>query len=169
MKQILPVLGSAILLLLFSCAASDKKEITKVIDGIYAHREHYSAKDQKWISQDLLVLLHEAKAKEAASALAVAQSDQPTDKPLLIEGDIFSSLYEGSTGHEILSMDINENHAVVLIRFTNSHDPNQSWEDTLFLLKEGKWKLDNVIYGMSQKGTPRNLKNFLKEFNAQPL
>lgn len=168
MKQILLVLSST-LLFLSSCTSADKKEITKSIADFYEKREHYSKKDERLMSQDLIALLRAAKAKEEASAAHVAKSDHPTDKPLLIEGAIFSSLYEGSTAHEILSIDVNEDHAVVLVKFTNTEGPQQSWEDTLFFLNEGGWKLENVVYGMSQKGSPRNLKNFLKDFIAQPL
>ncbi|SHM43606.1 hypothetical protein [Chryseobacterium polytrichastri] len=56
----------------------------------------------------------------------VKKSDHPTDKPLLMEGSVFTSLYEGYTSYTLKSIDVKESTqpldavADVTIDFENS-------------------------------------------------
>jgi hypothetical protein len=68
--------------------------------------------------------------------------------PPLIEGDIFSSLFEGPTAWKVgvCSGDAKTARcSVALIR----QDPGQkptNWTDTLVLSNQGGWKVDDVVY-----------------------
>ncbi len=76
----------------------------------------------------------------------------PDDKPPLIEGDLFSSLFEGPTSFEVGVATPGDKVARVPVHFTYV-DPSDKahpfkWSDTLVLVKEnGKWLVDDAEYG----------------------
>jgi hypothetical protein len=96
------------------------------------------------------------KLRKAIDAAIIAQKKfiekNPDDKPPLIEGDLFSSLFEGPTSFEAGAATLKGATARVPVHFTykDPGDPShpQKWTDTLVLVKEnGKWLVDDVEYG----------------------
>ena len=85
----------------------------------------------------------------------------PEEKPPLIEGDLFSSLFEGPTSFEITKTEINSNRANVLVKFTYV-DPrpkfgSTTWNDLYILVKDNsRWLIEDVEYlgnwDFAQKG-----------------
>ncbi|SQB28810.1 hypothetical protein [Chryseobacterium jejuense] len=75
-------------------------------------------------------------------------SDHPDEKPLIFEGAIFSSLYEGYTGYTIKSIRIHDKTAEALVQFEyNTAFPKESWTDVIQLIDTDKgWKIDNIIF-----------------------
>jgi hypothetical protein len=70
------------------------------------------------------------------------------DSPPLIEGDIFSSLFEGPTAWKVGACSGDAKSARCSVSLTHQ-DPGQkpvSWTDTLVLADEGGWKVDDVAY-----------------------
>jgi hypothetical protein len=70
------------------------------------------------------------------------------DSPPLIEGDIFSSLFEGPTAWKLGACvgDARAAHCGVTL---THQDPGQKpavWIDTLVLVNEGGWRVDNIAY-----------------------
>jgi len=75
----------------------------------------------------------------------------PVEKPPLIEGDLFSSLYEGPTSFNIANSKMNGDSATVFVDFTYSDsstsDKPFKWQDAVHLIVEtGKWKISDIEY-----------------------
>ena len=85
----------------------------------------------------------------AAAASAQARfTAKHKDAPPLIEGDIFSSLFEGPTAWKVGACSGDAGIARCSISLTHQ-DPGQkpvSWTDTLVLANEGGWKVDDIAY-----------------------
>ena len=92
-----------------------------------------------------------ARLNKALSDAAQAQARflaKVHDAPPLIEGDIFSSLFEGPTAFSLGACrgdDRATRCTVTLLR----QEPNQKpvrWTDTIILTNQGGWKVDDIAY-----------------------
>jgi hypothetical protein len=141
---------------------NQKKDIEKTIKTLYSKELNYRTVDTSLISPTLISLFEKGKQKEMASAESIRNSDHPTDKPDIIEGDIFSSLYEGVTDVKIKDIVIADNQARVLVIFSNNHY-KLTWEEELLMIKTTSWKLDNVIYNpKNYSGGAKDLQELMK-------
>lgn len=72
----------------------------------------------------------------------------PGDKPPWVEGDLFSSLFEGPTGYEIGRSRILSGATHVDVKLSNdSAGDKTTWTDTAILKKiGGKWKITNILF-----------------------
>ncbi|MGE8536325.1 MAG: hypothetical protein ACN6OJ_17180 [Chryseobacterium sp.] len=115
-------------------------------------------------SPGLKKVLDEAIHASKADIEKVKKSDHPDEKPLIFEGAIFSSHYEGFTGYKIKSVKIQDKTAEVLIAFEyNSSIPKETWMDTVHLINTEKgWRIDNVTF--DKIGNSKDLKARLTEF-----
>jgi hypothetical protein len=79
----------------------------------------------------------------------VAKAERPDEKPPYVEGDLFSSLFEGPDEFEARDSVVEGDRARVQIAMsTGSGEQARRWTDTLELrLDEGIWCLDDVAYG----------------------
>lgn len=123
-------------------------------------------------SQDLANAINQAIEKENISI----KNTPKGDKPELIEGNVFVSLYEGATKVDVISVNINKDIATVNIKATYDltkygvPDHNAvSWNDEVILKNEnGLWKIDNILYKAGENirvaGEKPDLKSFLKLF-----
>jgi hypothetical protein len=77
--------------------------------------------------------------------------EAPEDKPDWIEGDLFSSLFEGVTSWEVgdvFTAPAVEGQVKVRQSYTDEGQPPVHWTDTLVFQKDGgKWLLDNIRLG----------------------
>ncbi|PWN71679.1 DUF3828 domain-containing protein [Chryseobacterium phosphatilyticum] len=94
----------------------------------------------------------------------VKKSAHPDEKPLIFEGAIFSSLYEGFTDYKIQSMDIHDTTADVIVQFEyNMATPKVVWTDKVHLINsDGQWKIDNIDFDTI--GNSKNLTTRLNDF-----
>ena len=75
----------------------------------------------------------------------------PSDKPPMVDGDIFSSLFEGATRGEVEAVTVSADTATVRIKYIYA-DPAtdktiHSWNDRFLLIRSGKnWLIDDVEY-----------------------
>jgi len=115
-------------------------------------------------SPDLKKVLDEAIHASKADIEKVKKSDHPDEKPLIFEGAIFSSLYEGFTSYKIKSVKIQDKTAEALIAFEyNSSTLKETWMDTVHLINTEKgWRIDNVTF--DKIGNSKDLKARLTEF-----
>lgn len=115
-------------------------------------------------SQELKKVLDEAINASKADIERVKKSDHPDEKPLIFEGAIFSSLYEGFTSYTIKSVKIQDKTAEALVAFEyNAASPKETWMDTVHLINTEKgWRIDNVIFDTI--GNSKDLKARLKQF-----
>jgi hypothetical protein len=142
---------------------TQKQDIEKTIKTLYSKELNYREIDTTLISPTLISLFEKGNQKEMASAESIKNSDHPTDKPEIIEGDIFSSLYEGVTEVKIKDIAIADNQARVLVIFSNKHS-NLTWEEELLMIKTNSWRLDNVIYNAKNNaGSHKDLQELMKK------
>lgn len=153
-------------------AASPYNEITSKVNDLYTR---YGTSNEALYGQsfsdslfspDLKKTLEGAVNTSKADIERVKNSDHPDEKPLIFEGAVFSSLYEGYTGYKIRSTDISNDTttADVAVEFEYSESqPKIIWTDRVHLVnsKEG-WKIDNIIFDPIAHS--KNLKTTLKEF-----
>jgi hypothetical protein len=94
----------------------------------------------------LMPRLGKALAGAAAAEARFAAKNKAS--PPLIEGDIFSSLFEGPTAFKLGACrgdDKIQRCAVALTRQNPGQKP-VSWTDTLVLANSGGWKVDDIAY-----------------------
>ena len=146
MKKIL-FLCSGLLLLLSGCVNDSKTDIKKVVATFFKeYKGDFRAADKTLISTELAALIDKASARELQEAENMKKSAFPTDKPPMIEGDIFTSLYEGQNAFTVGEITIAGSKATVIMDFKNSLY-KISWKDTVVLVQEGNgWKIDDVYY-----------------------
>ena len=115
-------------------------------------------------SQDLKKVLDNAINASKADIERVKKSDHPDEKPLIFEGAIFSSLYEGFTSYTIKSVKIQDKTAEALVAFEyDMGSSKETWMDTVHLINmEEGWRVDNVTF--DKIGNSKDLKARLTEF-----
>lgn len=170
------ILYSGIFLLFTGCIKKDNhsEEITGKLKTFYASYGksgdvlYERSIPENLFSPDLGKMLQKAVATSKADIERVKKSDHPTDKPLLLEGSIFTSLYEGYTDYKIRSVDVKENSkplsANAIVDLENNNFPDTRWTDTVQLINlSGKdWRINNIKFDrINGSGT---LKTGLKDF-----
>ncbi|NQD36551.1 hypothetical protein HPT27_05905 [Permianibacter sp. IMCC34836] len=103
--------------------------------------------------------LHQALQHAAAAEQAYAKA-QTEPSPPLIEGDLFSSLFEGATGAEVKACKEDGDKAAcqILLAYAPAGQEPAHWQDILYLtLTEDGWRVDDLEYGgdwpFAPKGT----------------
>ncbi|MBT2619282.1 hypothetical protein [Chryseobacterium sp. ISL-6] len=169
----------SIFLVLLSCKnhqdykkESAEPEIREKVNKLYtlysrSNETLYDRPLQKDLfSSDLEDVIKKAISVSKADIEKVKSSAHPTDKPLILEGEVFSSLYEGYTTYKIKSVDIIANRANVSVDFEyDKVSPQIIWTDTIHLINtdDKHWKIDNIIFNNSIS-TATDLKNSLEGF-----
>jgi len=149
------------LFLLTACKHADPEAAIKnCIDVVYTQPDPYHNKqlDTAVFSRDVFNLLRACRNVEAQDRERILHSAYPTDKPKLIEGEIFVGLYEGYSSYSIENIRVNDAKAIAVLAFRNDAY-HTDWKDSILLVQEKGWKVDQVNYG---KGG--SLKALLKEF-----
>lgn len=84
---------------------------------------------------------------DAAAAEARFKAKNKASPPL-IEGDIFSSLFEGPTGFKVGACrgDDKVQRCAVSLNYQSPGQKPASWTDTMVLANEGGWKVDDIAY-----------------------
>ncbi len=156
----------AISLMMGACSQKPTESPTEVVQKIYSAPNPFRNEklDSALFSKDLYQLITQSKKTEQKSRETIRMSKAPTDKPLLIEGEVFASLYEGYTGFKVLTTEVVKDTALLSIEFTNQ-SYKQVWTDKVRLIAvAGSWKLDNVIY--SKASSQPDLQQLLRAFVA---
>ncbi|MBI2566388.1 MAG: DUF3828 domain-containing protein [Candidatus Schekmanbacteria bacterium] len=98
-------------------------------------------------------------SRRLASALAAARREQetfasenPGEKPPWIEGDLFSSLFEGPTAVSVGDATLLRDRAEVVVELTHvspagSHAQTRWTDKVLLVLESGQWRVDDIEYG----------------------
>lgn len=106
-----------------------------------------------FLCQDLAQSIRAAQVRQE-----VARVERPDEKPPYVDGDLFSSLFEGPEEFEVRDSDVDGDTARVSVAMRHGDGGKASrWTDTLVLrLDEGIWCLADVEYGgdwpMANKG-----------------
>ncbi|MFN5888994.1 MAG: DUF3828 domain-containing protein [Bacteroidota bacterium] len=175
---------SSIFLSLIGCDQSknEQQEICATVDSFYAAEPvgNYRLVNHRYLSSDMVALLQKSSIIQSADS-ARLKALGSTDKPLMIEGDIFTSILEGSTYHTVEGILLDNSkknpsigsnsQAFVTVKFSNQQYDNYTWRDTLEMIQEnGDWKIHDVRYTKgagSQPTLKKTLLEFLKMGNTQ--
>lgn len=157
-KNLIYILTFITSVFLFSCKKNT--EIIHTLTHFYgSYKGDHKKADKESLSEELKVLIQKTEFKEINEIHKTQNSLYSDEKPLMIEGDIFTSMYEGMTEMNVSDINIEGSTAKVLVEFENKKF-KQKWKDIVVLKKENGWKIDDVIYE-NNGGT---LKSYLKEF-----
>lgn len=150
--------------ILFVNCSSQESKVTRVVNKFYSeYKGDYRRANKRYVTKHLYELLLRAQQIEKEDAILVANSAFPTDKPMMIEGDIFTSLYEGHTSFAIKSLLVSGDTASVIVIFENKKY-DEIWEDEVLLIKEKKrWKIDNVFF-KKESNTLESTQSYLNQF-----
>jgi len=100
----------------------------------------------QFLSQRLNGLLVDADRAEQRYAAATRQESPP-----LVEGDLFTSLFEGATAYNIGACTTEGDATAscsVALTSSMTGQPDTHWTDTVLLVREGRgWKIDDISYG----------------------
>jgi len=98
------------------------------------------------LSKRLLALIAGAARKRDAAIAA-----HPDEKPPFVDGDLFSTVYEGPTGYRIGQRTVSgpdRESFDVELSLKEPMTEESRWTDRALLLREdGQWKLDDIEYG----------------------
>lgn len=125
---------------------------------------------QGLFTDSLKTLLEKAVKTSEDDMERVKNSEYPDDKPLLLEGSVFTSLYEGFTSYrirKIMISNVSKDKAESIVEFQNAASaPKAVWTDHVLLVKDsGGWKIDNIIFG--DNPDLKDLRSNLENFNAE--
>lgn len=101
---------------------------------------------REMLSDDILGLLADARMEQAEFA-----RENPDEKPPWIEGDLFSSLFEGPTSFTVGAAVIEGDRATLTVSFaddgTDDGKPFE-WKDDVLLIIDvnNEWKIDDIEY-----------------------
>jgi hypothetical protein len=113
-----------------------------------------------YLSPGLNKLLADGAAAEARFSAKIK------DSPPLIEGDLFSSLFEGATSWKLGTCTANGNTARCPVNYAHADNKTKpvTWTDTLLLVNTPQgWRLDDIAYGAGfQFGNTGTLTQTLK-------
>lgn len=113
-----------------------------------------------FLSKKLRSLIESARLRQAEFI-----KHNPQEKPPFVEGDMFSSLFEGPTSFGVGKYYCNKKSCKVQINFVYEEADSEAfnWRDTAVLIKEqGEHRIDNVLYsGNWDFKTGNNLKQNL--------
>ena len=158
--------GCAVLLLLAACQPPAEAPPPSASDAIReffsGYKGDFRTADPQGLSRGLVAALQAAVDGERESAARVKASDFPTDKPQILEGEMFSGLYEGFTGFETGRENVADGQAIVEVRFRNDHY-DVEWTDEVVLIDEDGWKIDDVRYTGKKAGL-LSLREVLQDF-----
>ncbi|MBB5623010.1 PBP1b-binding outer membrane lipoprotein LpoB [Pedobacter cryoconitis] len=152
--------------ILSGCTNSKSNSAAKAVNAFYKNYEGpFEEVNKTLLSRELATLIDKAIKFENQSA-AELKAAKSTDKPAMIEGDIFTSLYESYTSFKIVRVKTDGDLATVRVEFTNHREGDIVWTDEVQLIRQnGNWKIDDVRYGLKNVTHP-NLKKGLSDFLA---
>jgi hypothetical protein len=164
MKRVLfPI---TILLMMGACSQKPAESPADVVQKIFSAPNPFRNEklDSSLFSKDLYQLITQSKDTEQKSRETIRMSKAPTDKPLLIEGEVFASVYEGYSSFKVLNSELVKDTALLSVEFSNQ-SYQQVWTDKVRLIfVGGSWKLDNVVY--NKASSQPDLQQLLRAFVA---
>ncbi|WP_075259429.1 DUF3828 domain-containing protein [Herbaspirillum camelliae] len=144
-----------VLLALSGCnsESSDEQRQAEVIGNFYRIHLHNHAPGlpsadelkqfEPLLSHALQALLTQAEAAEARYHAVAGPQAAP-----LVEGDLFTSLYEGATSFAVQSCDSDAQRSTCEVAFRYQKDgADESWKDKILLVREEQqWRIDDIEF-----------------------
>ncbi len=137
-----------VLLCIGMVSCKDRTEIRRTLETVY--KENPELYQTQNLSEELVALLNEARAK-----------DKIEDDTAHLGQNLLSGKCGEFTSFEIEKIGVQYNKAFAWIRLHNDHC-NTEWTDTVKLVYQKRWKLDDVFYFKKKKNP--SLKSTLTRF-----
>lgn len=172
MRAVLAVLLAALATLSQARASGDASGMAAAATGFYAVYATFHpsdgipsaadrAKYHPFLSPALEALLTDAQAAEARFAKANKGA------PPLVEGDLFTSLFEGASSVVVgdCSGDAVKGSCAVRLEHADKTEKPVTWNDTVLMVKTpAGWRVDDIAYGGSWAfGNKGRLSELLKQ------
>jgi hypothetical protein len=162
MRRATPAAAGAALMILAgatACEADTPEDLSKVVNDFYGAYSTFHpsdgipdprgrAKYEPYISPRLDQLLTDGNRAEVSFGKA------NPDSPPLIEGDLFTSNFEGATAFRVgaCSASGNTGHCAVALTYDDRKDNPKhkpvTWTDTVYLIATPSgWRVDDIAYG----------------------
>ncbi|HUQ80769.1 MAG TPA: hypothetical protein VM076_06520 [Gemmatimonadaceae bacterium] len=150
------LLGPLAVLVFVACTSSSPDTATAVVERFYASTiaqkvngaptSAQLAALAPYLSDTLRALLDAARRRSEADAARA-----PDEKPAFVEGDLFSSLFEGPNAVHVIADSARGDQRVATVRMTaTSANPPVTWTDRVVLTKSaGRFVIDDIEYGGS--------------------
>jgi len=150
------LIAAAFLLILADCSpSSDERQVKNTVSAFYdlylkLHLSGVPAKAQqeqlkKAISAGLADLLEKASVAEENYAKATKGKSPP-----MIEGDLFTSLFEGAESYEVLECKSEKDSVECTVELTHVEERDKSrvtWKDRIFVVREqSRWAVDDIEF-----------------------
>ncbi|GEN74685.1 hypothetical protein [Chryseobacterium hagamense] len=177
----------SLFLFLFSCKKNDSglkaqepdAEVTQVLVKFYSQ---YGRSGKALYNQPVAHGLFTPQIRKEIEEIVKAskedierikKSAHPEDKPLLLEGSVFTSLYEGYTKYQIGPVEIrtikpNIRTADAVIEFKNTDvAPKMAWREKVHLINTSGagWEIDNITF--DKIAQVKDLKTKLNDLRAE--
>jgi hypothetical protein len=139
-------------------SSPDSQQVTAVAEGFYAAYSTFHPSDgipdakgraklEPFISPSLDNLLIAGETAERHFSAATKNMSPP-----LIEGDLFTSNFEGATSLTVGRCNVEANLAHCTVAFSYRGGPDDTkpvnWTDTTYLVRsDAGWKIDDIAYG----------------------
>ena len=155
---------------LFACHKGAPDQTVNKFYGVYLKLHSFGVPDEReraqyspYISTELSELLKRADEAEQKHGAATKGEEPP-----LVEGDLFTSLFEGAGSYRVTSCESNDANALCTVEFTYINPGDKSevkWKDKVYLAKSSRgWAVDDIEYlGEWQFMHKGRLKDLLKE------
>lgn len=103
------------------------------------------SKLRPYLTPALIALLRDADAAETTY-----RKKTNNEQPPLVEGDLFTSMFEGASSFVVLPAEVKDDRAACKVQFTYK-DPNPKytvvWKDEIFLVKgPSGWLIDDIEF-----------------------
>ena len=155
---------------MYACHKGGPDQTVNNFYGVYLELHSFGVPDEgerarysPYISNDLSEMLKRADEAEQKHEAATKGEEPP-----LIEGDLFTSLFEGAGSYGVTSCESSEASAVCTVEFNYINPGDKSevkWKDKVYLVKTSRgWAVDDIEYlGEWQFMHKGRLKNLLKD------
>jgi len=155
-------------------ANNEKEQIINVsLKKMYYGDSHdmYPLNDTLFFSKEIVELNSQCDSVSKVDAERIANSNSPTDKPILREGSRVSSLYEGVTDFKINEIKTINEKTEVTVTLSNKHYPTQKqWNEKIIFIDQNGLKIDNIyfdkdILNTTEPNLKKSLINFIKQMD----
>jgi hypothetical protein len=153
---------SLVMVLVVACHNynESKNEIESKISSFYSKQEsiYNISINNGLFSKALSQEIENLRGITNKDANRIKNSSSPFDKPIIFEGSIFTSIYDGYQKHTIKEVIIKEKTAEVTVDFEYNSAPKIFWTDKVFLINDDGWKIDNIQFD-SKISKDKNLRD----------
>jgi hypothetical protein len=155
---------------MYACHKGGPDQTVNKFYSVYLKLHSFAVPDEgelaqysPYLSPELAELLKRADESEQKHQTATKGEEPP-----LVEGDLFTSLFEGASSYTIASCESRDEHGFCIVEFKYLNPGDKSevkWKDKVYLVKSSRgWGVDDIEYlGEWQFMHKGRLKNLLKD------